>query len=87
LPTVQVHHNQRPEWIGDNFRPVPAIEEFEGWISVGEVRIFQLRWMCFSMIFLVLLQKKQSIDDETQFCDPNILRKILDGKVDIPFDG
>ena len=78
-----MHYDQHPEWIGDNSRPVPAIEEFEGWISVGEVQIFQLCWMCFSLIFPVLLQKKDSVDDETQFCDPSVLKKILDGKVGI----
>ena len=42
--------------------------------------------MYFSLIFPVLLQKKDSVDDETQFCDPSVLKKILDGKVNVPLE-
>ena len=42
--------------------------------------------MYFSLMFPVLLQKKDTVDDETQFCDPSVLKKILDGKVNVPLE-
>ncbi|GIY57075.1 cap-specific mRNA [Caerostris extrusa] len=60
------------------------VEETVSWmpdLDIKHLKLFQLReWMLEGKVFIHFSVKKETISDETEFCDPEILKKVIDNK-------